>query len=168
MAKHFALLSLWLLTAVAFSAEATAQTQNQIVAPQYRQIGIAPCRVPIIVGPNSQGASATVYRGRPVIIVDRSQLRNVNWYRFVIAHECGHHVNGDTLPRGLWFRKRDVWGTARQELAADCFAASRVPRPIAMFAARYFALGQGPHSGGPGYPTGQQRAANILRCAGLR
>ena len=138
-----------------------------IARPQQALGPAAFCGVPTFAAPNPQGASATIWQGTPVIIIDHSQFADRAWLMFVVAHECGHHVIGHTLPVGFWFRQTQFWATASQELQADCWAARSVPPNIATYAARYFALIQGPVSGGPGYPSGHQRAANILQCAGL-
>ena len=130
-------------------------------------IGNAPCGVPMALYPNPQGAVATIAWGQPVILIDPNQLGNPLWEEFLVAHECAHHVRGHTLPQGMWFRNMTVWATSQQELEADCFAASVVSPRAAQFAAELFATTQGPMPSGPGYPTGFQRAANILQCAGF-
>ncbi len=130
-------------------------------------IGTAPCGVPMALAPNPQGASATIAWGQPVIIIDPNQLGNPLWEEFLMAHECAHHVIGHTLPTGMWWRSMAVWATAAQELQADCWAAQRVSAQAARLAANYFAQAQGPMPSGPGYPTGFQRAQNIIQCAGL-
>lgn len=130
-------------------------------------LGPAPfCGVPTFRASNPLGASATVWRNQAVIVIDHSQFSSPFWLHFVIAHECAHHVLGHTLPNGMWFRQTNHWATASQELGADCWAARTVHSQAALFAYRHF-LQQGNSSGGPGYPTGYQRAENIRRCAGF-
>ena len=126
------------------------------------------CGIQAFAHPNRQGASATVVNGQPIIIVDPSQVNPGPWGHFVAAHECAHHALGHTLPSGMWFRNTQYWATAAQELTADCWAAQRVGRAAAVVVAQRMAAAQGHHRGGPGYPTGVQRARNIRRCVGLQ
>jgi hypothetical protein len=107
---------------------------------------------------------STFYNGRPVILIDSQVYRgNADIRDFTILHECGHHMNGDTLPQGLMAR----WSMGNnQELTADCYAARRATPSQSRAMENYFASVQGPRSPAPGYPTGFQRAANIKQCAG--
>ena len=127
--------------------------------------GIAPCRVPVFIYQTGAGGMSTVYNGQPVILLDPSiaggdpDLRS-----FTIQHECGHHANGDTLPQGMaarWFMTRE------QELAADCYAAHHASARISESVADLMANTQGDFAPAPGYPTGNERARNIRRCAGV-
>jgi hypothetical protein len=129
------------------------------------------CGVPVIVLANPQSASAARDPlGNPVIYVDPGVMNNWTMSRmFALAHECAHHMLGHTMPQGMWFRNTQVWATRQQELEADCWAAQRLAeirdtdslrRMIMQFAS------QGPVSYGP-YPTGQDRALAVARCAGL-
>lgn len=129
------------------------------------------CQVPVVVVPNPQGASAARDQlGNPVIFVDPGVMANWTMSRkFVLAHECGHHVRGHTLPEGMWFRNMQAWATRQQELEADCWAAKQLAatqdtreleRMITQFA------GQGPMPQGP-YPSGTERAQMVARCASI-
>lgn len=106
---------------------------------------------------------STVYNGQPIIIVDPEvDAGNPDFRTFTLFHECGHHANGDTLPQGFAAR----WAmSAQQEINADCYAAQRVPRDISRTVAQYLSVSQGDFSPAPGYPTGNMRAQNIMRCA---
>lgn len=128
--------------------------------------GRAPCGVDMFISENPQGASATVWQGAPVIIIDPSQIGHPLWQPFLIAHECAHHLAGHSTPNGMWFRRMTTWATGQQELEADCFAARNVSIESARYAANLFVQG-GPMPSAPGYPSGFQRAQNIARCAGL-
>ena len=129
------------------------------------------CGVPVVVMRNSQNASAARDQfGRAVIYIDPGVMGNWTMSRkFVLAHECGHHMLGHTLPQGMWFRNTRYWATARQELEADCWAATQLARTedtadlrgmILQFASR------GPSRQGP-YPSGWQRANAAAQCAGI-
>ncbi len=149
---------LLVLTAMAASSPSVAQPQP--LGPA------AFCGIPTFAAPNPQGASATVWQGQPVIIIDHSQFQNPAWLQFVVAHECAHHVLGHTLPSGMWFRNTTYWATAAQELQADCWAAGTVhPQASAVASQQFFQ--QGPFPGPAGYPSGAERSANIRRCAGF-
>lgn len=125
----------------------------------------SPCGVPVWVFQTGQGGLSTVYMGRPVIVLDPGvAFGDPDFRRFTLLHECGHHANGDTLPQGMasrWFMSR------QQELSADCYAAHRVPEHISEETARLFEATQGGFSPAPGYPTGNERAANVRRCANI-
>ena len=151
----------FLVLALLFLVSAGSSQAQQPLGPA------AFCGVPTFAAPNQQGASATVWQGTPVIIIDPSQFQSQLWLQFVVAHECAHHVIGHTLPSGMWFRNTTNWATAAQDLEADCWAARTVSPQAAAFAAQHFAR-QGAQAGAPGYPTGFQRADNIARCAGFR
>lgn len=126
------------------------------------------CGLPIVVENDPQVASARKDQfGNRFIHVDPGAMANWTMSRmFTLAHECAHHLLGHTTPIGEL--QRFSGGTARQELEADCWAAqalkntgydSDITRTILEQA------NQG-HFASPGYPTGRQRAENILQCAG--
>lgn len=129
------------------------------------------CGVPVVVVANAQGASAAMdSNGNPVIFVDPGVMANWTTSRmFALAHECGHHVLGHTLPNGMWFRNTRAWATRQQELQADCWAAEQLAnlsderdlrRMIIEFAAK------GPIPQGP-YPSGRERSYAVAECAGI-
>ena len=124
------------------------------------------CGIPTFAIPNAQGASASVWNGRPVILIDPSQIGTSAWAHFVTAHECAHHVLGHTLPVGMWFRTTQYWATAAQELEADCWAARRIGVHGADIVSRIWAR-HSHHAGGLEYPSPQVRARRIRDCAGL-
>jgi hypothetical protein len=128
------------------------------------------CGAAVVVVPNPQGASAGLDQfGRRVIFIDPSVMANWTTSRmFAIAHECGHHMLGHSLPQGMWFRNTVYWATKEQELQADCWAGQQLSRVgdfvdlravINQFA-RQGAIAQG------NYPSGSERAVTIARCAG--
>ena len=128
------------------------------------------CGVPVIVERTSQDAVATRDRfGRPVIYVDPGVMANWTMSRvFAIAHECGHHMRGHVTPQGLWWRNTDFWATRTQELDADCWAASTLAAQGYYLSdlerAAYDFARQGPFMNGT-YPSGQERAQVVARCA---
>lgn len=86
--------------------------------------------------------------------------------RFLIAHECAHHVLGHTAPDGLNERVSDK-GVTDQELSADCWAAEALADPEYSEDARFVAdmfFRQGLYSPGSGYPSGVQRSTVIFHC----
>ena len=127
--------------------------------------GTAPCGIPMFIFASGMGGMSTVYNNQPVITIDPQIANGDSSMRtFTIWHECGHHVNGDTLPSGMASR----WAmSAIQEMNADCYAAEHVPKPVSVRVANYFSASQGNYAPAPGYPTGNMRAQNIRRCAGL-
>ena len=128
--------------------------------------GIAPCGVPVFIYATGMGGMSTIYNGRPVILIDPQVATGDPLFRtFTIFHECGHHVHGDTLPSGLLLGAQGL--RPEQELSADCYAAQHVPASVSRHVAAIFRATQGDQSPAPGYPTGNRRSSNILRCAGL-
>jgi hypothetical protein len=129
------------------------------------------CGVPVVVAQNPQDASAARDQaGNPVIYVDPGVMNNWTMSRmFALAHECGHHVLGHTLPQGMWFRNTQYWATKKQELEADCWAAQQLVSISDEQDLRnmilYF-LNKGPMPQGP-YPSGTERANTVARCAGI-
>lgn len=145
---------------------ASAATRAQGMFAGYAEL----CGVPVIVARTPQDAVATRDGfGRPVIYVDPRVMANWTMSRvFAIAHECGHHMRGHVTPQGLWWRNTDFWATRAQELDADCWAASALAaqgyyRRDLERAAYDFAR-RGPFMQG-NYPSGQERAEVVIRCA---
>lgn len=87
-------------------------------------------------------------------------------WRYMIAHECAHHVLGHTTPEGL--RKRALEkGVEDQELSADCWAAEILVKAEAYETTRFMAdsfYRLGLVSPGSGYPSGVQRSSVIYHC----
>lgn len=127
------------------------------------------CGIPVLVQPTKQVAVAALDDyGRRIIIIDPGAMNNwTHSRRFVLAHECGHHQLGHTTPAGLEARKGIPWASKSQELAADCWAATALSGVMARsdlvaVINKYAAEG---NWGPSGYPTGYERAVNIVRCA---
>lgn len=128
------------------------------------------CGIRVIVTPNPQLASASIDQYGRVIYVDPGVMSNWTMSRiFLLAHECGHHRKGHITPNGMWFRNTQFWATRAQELEADCWAAKAlaangyfgdIERTVRQFAS------QGIYPQG-NYPSGQERAQVIDRCAGI-
>jgi len=125
------------------------------------------CGLPVIVGQDSQHASArTDQYGNKFIHVDPSVMGNWSMSRmFVLAHECAHHLLGHTSHLGNLERYHG--GTAKQELEADCWAAKALRRvghgqEITRTILERYSEG---HFSANGYPSGYQRAQNIGECA---
>ncbi len=86
--------------------------------------------------------------------------------RFLIAHECAHHLLGHTAPDGLQERAVEK-GVTDQELSADCWAAEALAGSEYAEDARFVAdmfFRQGLYSPGSGYPSGVQRSTMIFHC----
>ncbi len=127
--------------------------------------GVAPCEVPVFIFQTGLGGMSTLYNWQPVIFLDPVvAYGDPDIREFVTQHECGHHANGDTLPHGTNAPVANV----QRELAADCYAAEHVPQNISEAAAKQFEQTQGGASPLPGYPTGNERAANIRKCAHIQ
>jgi hypothetical protein len=122
-------------------------------------------------------SSMTDSGGRPVIVVNLQTLRQHPSYgKFLLAHECCHHSLGHLGK----FRKR-LGGVGPQpffyiapalkqmELEADCCAVRMLRErheADGIEAARHSMVAFGSNPTGAYYPTGDERAANILVCAG--
>jgi hypothetical protein len=127
--------------------------------------GIAPCNIPIFIYPTGMGGLSTLYGGRPVILIDPPvAVGDPQFLQFTLFHECGHFAHRDVVPTGLVNRQGL---RPQQELDADCYASKHVSHAISLHVADVFRQTQGAQSPAPDYPTGNERAANILRCAGI-
>lgn len=120
------------------------QLQNPYCAiPTYRNDTV-PYRGFAMNGPNG-----------PVIYIRGDGMQDQNLYRFILAHECGHHAH----------RHPDSWpesaeANAQRELQADCWGAQTIAGQLdsmALQAAFLDAQTQG--------PFGQQRISMIQQCA---
>lgn len=74
-------------------------------------------------------ASAFVHDGDRVIVYSKVWMADLTrsvqskWAIYaVLAHEIGHHLNGDTMPRAGAYADRDAGQNHEQELASDYFA----------------------------------------------
>jgi hypothetical protein len=135
------------------------------------------CDLPVIWVPgHPMGGQATHHGfGRPLILVDPI-IQNVagpGFVRFVIAHECAHHVRGHLFSLQQIGQHGPYARLALNpaiELDADCWAESVLAHQgdvaAVQAAASLFAWTQGSFAQ-PGYPSGQARANTIRRCGGL-
>jgi len=130
------------------------------------------CGVPVVVMPTPQNAVAARDQfGRPVIYVDPAVMGNWTTSRkFALAHECGHHMLGHSLPMGMWFRNMTYWATRAQELEADCWAAAALARAVDLddlrrTIAQFASMGAASQGA---YPTGNERANAAANCAGFQ
>lgn len=126
------------------------------------------CGLPVVVGSDPQMASARRdQQGNPYIHMDQGAMSNWTISRvFALAHECAHHKLGHTNALGIMDRFRG--GTARQELEADCWAARKLRGNGHFFDLDRTILEQasrGHFPPGQGYPSGMQRAQNIVECS---
>lgn len=105
----------------------------------------------------------------PVIVLDPilTYPAQGSHRRFLIAHECAHHLLSHTTQHGLRDRAVLPKGVEDQEMSADCWAAE------ALVAARYdgdvrfmadLFYRKGLHSPGMGYPSGVQRSTMVYHC----
>lgn len=112
-------------------------------------------------------ALVTVVEGRPTIYYNPVLLARVGpeLATFFITHEYGHiqhgHSGGALVDDGEISTLRQ-----RQELDADCYAASHLAEssPGSVEAALEFFVRMGPNRFDNYHPTGSQRAARILSC----
>lgn len=134
-------------------------------AQAQQRAGTAPCGIPVFIYQTGMGGMSTINGGQPVILIDPQVAGgDRNFLTFTLFHECGHFANGDLLPQGMVAR---MFMSAEQELKADCYAAEHVQKSVSQAVAQIFVRTQGNRSPAPGYPTGNERAQNILECAGL-
>ncbi|NQY37296.1 MAG: hypothetical protein HRT37_20525 [Alteromonadaceae bacterium] len=124
------------------------------------------CGLPVVVGSDLQTATARTDKyGNKFIHIDPKAMSNWTTSRmFTLAHECAHHLIGHTTPLGQ--KERYYGGTSKQELEADCWAARKL-ESIGVYRDIDRAIldnaKQGHFSSG-GYPTGMERAQNIINC----
>jgi hypothetical protein len=121
-------------------------------------------------------SSMTDSNGQPVIVVNLQTLRQHPSYgKFLMAHECCHHTLGhvgkfrDGLgglgPQPFFYIAPAL---KQMELEADCCAVRMLRdryEADGIEAARRSMVAFGSHPTGAYYPTGDERAANILVCA---
>lgn len=128
------------------------------------------CRQRIVYRANANVSQAMIDRaGEELIVLAPFLMHPARRYErdYLAAHECAHHLFGDTKFEGLLARRTLAGEIARQELRADCWAAAflaasghrrEAMRMIAIFEKRGQALAGG------GYPSGEARAAQARRC----
>lgn len=114
-------------------------------------------------------SSSAIDANGPVIFYNSAYFDGpvgANFLRFQLAHECGHHMNGD-VARAM----QDPASTAARlksiELNADCLAARLLVKagdviPLQTATTKFTAVGDKPTNAG--FPTGLERAAEITRC----
>lgn len=122
-----------------------------------------------------QAMSTTDSRGRPVIAINALTLTEKPSYgRFLMAHECCHHTLGHVR------RYREGLGNngpqpffyiapalKQMELDADCCAVRMLKskqEKDGIEAAHMTMMGFGAEHTGAYYPTGLERADNIVKC----
>lgn len=122
-----------------------------------------------------QASSMTDRSGRPVIVVNLRTLREHPSYgKFLMAHECCHHTLGhvgkfrDRLggvgPQAFFYIAPAL---KQMELEADCCAVKLLRErheADSIEAARSTMVAFGAKPTGAYYPTGDERAANIVVC----
>jgi len=125
---------------------------------------------------DEQASSLTDRLGRPVIVVNALTLRREPSYgKFLMAHECCHHTLGHVAnfrkelghvgPQAFFFIAPEL---KRLELEADCCAVRLLRERHEMDgieAGRAAMALFGPRPTGAHYPTGVERAENIMGCA---
>lgn len=126
------------------------------------------CGLPVFEGYDPQTATArTDQHGNQYIHIDPRAINNWTMSKlFILAHECAHHLLRHTSSLGKL--ERFHGGTAKQELEADCWAAQK------LFSIGYdteisktiLEQANKGHFSGSHYPSGYQRAQNILNCVG--
>ena len=123
-----------------------------------------------------QAASMKDPQGRPVIVVNRRTFRDRPSYgKFLMAHERCHHTLGHVgkFRKGLGGQGPQPFfyvapELKRLELEADCCAIKLLrdrQEADGIDAARSTIVTFGKDPTGAYYPTGYERAANILLCA---
>jgi hypothetical protein len=116
--------------------------------------------------------------GRPVIVVNAGMLKDASspYGHFLMAHECCHHTLGHVRryheslghlgPQPFFYIAPQL---KQMELDADCCAVRMLRsrhEDDAIEAAEKTMESYGPNQTGAYYPTGTERAENILNCAG--
>jgi hypothetical protein len=132
-----------------------------------------PCGIPAYPNPNvPTGQSALAPpAATPVIYFNPAFFNSLGlngqpMFRYMLAHECSHHLNGDIVagalnPLGMMMINPQV------ELRADCSAAQYL-KSVGDFQAIQLAIQYWAQYGnmptGQNYPTGDQRARMLRQC----
>lgn len=104
---------------------------------------------------------ATHDQNGPVIFIRSDGMQNPDLFRFILAHECGHHAHQNVSTPPV-----SAEDNARRELDADCWAATTMSQrgdAAAINAALEDVAASGYDGRGP---TPQARYAAIQQCAG--
>lgn len=138
--------------------------------------GVAPCGVPYEPSPLTSMAHALISprTGQPVIIYSPRFIdfaERGGWgaavFRYLLQHECGHHVLGHVSAVQARRRRTEAGLQRSFELEADCYAARQLFAGADEAALRTAILlwrSVGEAATGPGYPTGNDRAAMLESC----
>ena len=136
------------------------------------------CPIPVFEVPfHPWGGQATIdMSGRPVILIDPTLVQRIpfphgqNFHRFLLAHECMHHLKGHIInlaPAGVFAGYILMRMSHTLEMEADCEAARELSRrgdSSAVESAIWVFMNSNPfptHS----HPGGPVRAHNIGQCA---
>jgi hypothetical protein len=155
---------LLLAIAVSFAAQQKGFSQMPVATP---------CGIPAYPSAGVPTALSWInpVNGQPQILFNPAFFNELGMngailFRFAMAHECRHHLNGDVVGANL-----DPQGylmiTPEIELRADCGAAQFLKSvgdiQALQFAIQYWAAaGNAPT--GLNYPTGTQRAQALMQC----
>ncbi len=121
-------------------------------------------------------AIATHDRRGPLILYDSRIMRNLfrrfgdAAFRFIRAHEYGHHRRGHLHGVGAGDPSYGAWLVNATELDADCWAAGTLRRNRdfeALTAGLEVIRRAMPAHSFPGAPGARERIANIRNCSGL-
>ena len=161
---------LWLDGAHAGSSPAPRSSLSSIDNPY--------CDVATYLLPDfpEQAISVQDRNGRPVIVMSARLLATDPAYaHFLMAHECCHHTLGHVAayhrelghlgPQPFFYLAPQL---KHMELDADCNAVRMLKikkEPETIEAARQMMLTFGNNPTGAYYPTGDERADNIAKCA---
>lgn len=141
-------------------------------------VGNPYCNIPTLLFPGHPlGAQATrnPFSGQPFILVDPNVQAQFgpNFMRFVLAHECAHHLLGhlSELDQIQMVGPYALLGVNPSiELEADCWAAETLAERGDFYAVNDAAIAlqysMGPFRA-PGYPSGFERANMIADCGRL-
>jgi len=122
-----------------------------------------------------QASSMLDRNGKPIIVINLSTLRgHPSYSKFLMAHECCHHTLGhmDRFREGLGGVGPQPFfyiapALRQMELDADCCAVRLLRKrheADSIEAARSAMVTFGANPTGAYYPTGDERAANIVVC----
>ncbi len=150
-----------------------------LAAPASAQLseggGVSPCGVPYEPSGATAIAQALIFpsSGGAVIIYNPAFI---NWaerrglgapmFRYLLQHECGHHVLGHISALAAGVRVVGAIGR-RLELQADCYAARRLAAAgdiRAFQAALMIWNSMGDQETGPSHPKGFERSAMLSDC----
>lgn len=124
-----------------------------------------------VPAPHLQDVSIATYdQFGPVIYYNPRALQRLGPQisKFVRAHEYAHHILHHIQRGKISAWQTDVARMRRSfELEADCYAAKKVSRRVAMAAADNFSRAQGLKRPDTHHPAGNKRATVIRQCAGI-